>query len=806
MRHLTCIAVLFCSLNSFAQTNNLELWYKNPAKTWTEALPVGNGRLGGMVYGDYKREIIQLNEESVWAGTKINNNNPEAKAHLGEIQQAIFQQEYKKALDLSNKYMVGTPPQVRSYQPLGNLFINYAWTGEPTSYKRSLDLHTGIAKTEFTIDGSKVTQEVFVSAPQNIIVVSLHADKAFNAEVLLSREFDGTNENKDNIKKSTPTAPFCENFYKNNDGIANYTGQIIDAELPGKGPAGKHMRYAATMKVLSAEGKTEPFSTNKSTGFKLQSVKDIAFVITGATDYNMDLLNTDPSIDPLAICNDLLSKAAKFSLKSLKEIHTKDHQTIFDRVNLSLGGENPGNLATDERLARMKEGKTDNGLLALYYQYGRYLLMNSSRSPGRLPANLQGIWNDLYEAPWNADFHTNINLQMNYWPAETGNLAETVDPLAGFMNKLTVPGAVTAKEMYNAGGWTMHHLTDPFGVTGVMDGVWGITPLDGPWMTFPLYEHYEFTKDLNYLKNVAYPMMKGSVRFVLDYLVKSPEGYLVTNPSHSPENSFFVPNSTTKEKSQLCYMPTVDIHIINELFDNFIQAAQTLKLDPDLVKKVKEAQKLLPPLQIAANGTLQEWLKDFEEVEPGHRHMSHLLGVYPLNLISPRDTLLFKAAKKTLERRLANGGGHTGWSKAWIVSLYARLLEPEKAIDNLNELIRKSTLPNLFDTHPPFQIDGNFGGAAAIAEMLLQSQNGEIHLLPALPAQWPDGSVKGLRARGACTVDISWKNGNLTRGTLQSDKGGYYKVKYRQQIIQFQLKPGEAIELQDILKVLAGNK
>ncbi|MEK7720591.1 MAG: glycoside hydrolase family 95-like protein, partial [Bacteroidota bacterium] len=426
---------------------------------------------------------------------------------------------------------------------------------------------------------------------------------------------------------------------------------------------------------------------------------------------------------------------------------------------------------------------------------GRYLLMNSSRKPGRLPANLQGIWNDLYEAPWNSDFHTNINLQMNYWPAETGNLSETVGPLAGFMSKLTVPGAVTAKEIYNAGGWTMHHLTDPFGVTGIMDGVWGITPLDGPWMTFPLYDHYEFTEDLNFLKNVAYPMMKGSVQFVLDYLIKSPEGYLVTNPSHSPENSFFVPNSGIKEKSQLCYMPTVDIHIVNALFNNFIHASQKLNQDPDLAKKVKDAQKLLPPLQIAANGTLQEWIKDYAEVEPGHRHMSHLLGLYPLDLITPRDTLLFNAAKKTLERRLANGGGHTGWSKAWIVSLYARLLEPEKAYENLSELIRKSTLTNLFDTHPPFQIDGNFGGAAAMAEMLLQSQNGELQLLPALPSEWSEGSIHGLRARGACTVNLDWKNGKLTRVTVKSDHGGSYAIRYLDKTKQVQLKPGKAVEL-----------
>lgn len=799
MRTFIFIVTALFSLHAVAQTNDMELWYKKPAQTWTEALPVGNGRLGAMIYGDYMHENIQLNEESVWAGTKMNNNNPGSRTHLGEIQQAIFSQEYKEALDLANKYMVGTPPQVRSYQTLGNLFINYDWNNEPTAYKRSLDLHSGIATTEFTIDGNRVVQEVFASAPQDILVVSLHAEKAFNAKALLSREFDATNENKYRRTKINPTTPFCTNSYKNEKGVAFYTGQIIDAEVSVKGPAGKHMRYAAAMKILSVDGVANPFSTDRSAGFQLQSVKNIVLIITGATDYNLELLNTDPSIDPMAICNDLFSKATKYNQKELREIHTRDHRAIFDRVQFSLGADELKNLPTDERLNRMKEGKSDNGLLTLYYQYGRYLLMNSSRKPGRLPANLQGIWNDLYEAPWNADFHTNINLQMNYWPAETGNLPETVAPLANFMSKLTVPGAVTAKEMYNARGWTMHHLTDPFGVTGAMDGVWGITPLDGPWMTFPLYDHYEFTEDLNFLKSVAYPMIRGSVQFVLDYLVKSPEGYLVTNPSHSPENSFFVPNSTTKEKSQLCYMPTVDIHIVNALFNNFIHASQKLNLDPDLAKKVMDAQKLLPPLQIAANGTLQEWIKDYAEVEPGHRHMSHLLGLYPLNLITPRDTLLFQAAKKTLERRLANGGGHTGWSKAWIVSLYARLLEPERAYENLSELIRKSTLTNLFDTHPPFQIDGNFGGAAAIAEMLLQSQNGELQLLPALPTEWPEGSIHGLRARGACTVNLDWKNGKLTRVTVKSDHGGSYAIRYLDKTKRIQLKPGKSVELDGTL-------
>jgi len=663
-----------------------------------------------------------------------------------------------------------------------------------------LNLHTGIAKTEFAVDGNKVTQEVFVSAPQDIIIVSIKAEKSFNAEFLLSREFENINGYVEQGKKAVaPVLPIYTNVYKNENGKAFYTGQIIDNALPSKGPAGKHMRYAAAMKILSVDGRTAPLTTDQSTGFQLQSVKNIVIVLSGATDYNIEKLDTDPRINPLAICDAILLKAAKHPLNDLKPIHIKDHETLFNRVKFSLGNDEFQKMATDERLARMKEGKTDNGLLTLFYQYGRYLLMGSSRKPGRLPANLQGIWNDSFDAPWNADFHTNINLQMNYWPAETGNLSEVVSPLSSFISKLTVPGAITAKEMYNANGWTMHHLTDPFGVTGVMDGVWGITPLDGPWMTFPLYDHYEFTEDINFLRKQAYPVMKGAVQFVLDYLIKSPEGYLVTNPSHSPENAFFVPNSNPKKTSELCYMPTVDIHILNALFNNFIGATQKLGLDAAMVKQVKAAQKQLPPLQIAANGTLQEWMQDFEELDPGHRHISHLLGLYPLNLISPANPAIFEAARKSLERRLASGGGHTGWSKAWIVSLYARLLEPEKAIENLNDLLRKSVLPNLFDSHPPFQIDGNFGGAAAIAEMLLQSQNGEINLLPALPAQWEDGSIHGLKARGACTVDIDWKGGKLTKVSIKSDHGGSVKVRYKETLKYLNLKAGERVQLDGFL-------
>ena len=783
---------------AYGQQNDLQLWYNNPAQNWTDALPVGNGRLGGMVFGNYVKENIQLNEESIWAGSKINNNNPQAKTHLPKIQQAIFKGDHKAALDLSKKYLVGTPAEIRSYQPLGNLNIQYYWKGKPANYKRSLDLHTGIAKTEYSIDGNKLIQEVYVSAPQNVMVITIIADQPFDADLMLSREFDPINEYGPKPHEPSQIYPSIKNRYKYSNGIASFTGQINDEFNPNKGPGGMHMRYAAAMKILSSQGHSTSLISDTAIGYHFKSANRIVVVLTGATDYNIEKLDIDKKIEPLQICNDFITKAASYSALHLQQLHEKDHKLFFDRVSISLGKNEFQNMPTDERLKRMKEGKTDDGLLALYYQYGRYLLLGSSRKPGRLPANLQGIWNDLYFAPWNADFHTNINLQMNYWPAETGNLAETAEPLSHFINKLTEPGSITAREMYGAKGWTIHHLTDPFGRTAVMDGVWGITSMDGPWMTFPLYDHFEFTADTNYLRKLAYPIIKGSVQFVLDFLVKSPEGYLVTNPSHSPENSFFVPNTNRSEKSEMTYAPTVDIHIINALFNNFIHSATILDVDKKMMQQVREAQLLLPPLKVAANGCLQEWIEDFEEVEPGHRHISHLLGLYPLDLISADNPIIWEAAKKTLERRLSSGGGHTGWSKAWIVGLYARLKDAEKAYQNLNDLLRKSTLNNLFDTHPPFQIDGNFGGAAAIAEMLLQSQNGVIHLLPSLPAQWMEGYVHGLRVRGACTLDLDWKDGVLTKATIHSDKGGTYLVRYKNSTKQIVMQSGDSFQLEEI--------
>lgn len=770
IKKILFIAAIFYCLQGMAQ-QELRLWYKHPAQQWTDALPVGNGRIGAMVFGRHDTELLQLNEESLWAGSQINNNNPLAAANLKQIQAALFTGSYEKARTLASEYLVGTPPRIRSYQPLGNFCIRYQWKDTVTDYQRSLILNTGINTTTYSVGQNNITQQVFASAPQDVLVVSITATIPITASFLLTREKDVL-------------------AYQSNQHYAWFNGQINDATDVRTGPGGKHMRFSGAMKILETDGKIRTLTTDTSAGYHIHDARKMVLLITGATDYNMEALNFDPGIDPLAKCSAKLDNASNYSFAELEKQHIKDHRSLFDRVSFTLGEDTLVTLPTDDRLNRVKSGAIDHGLIVQYYQYGRYLLMNSSRKPGVLPANLQGIWNESYNAPWNADFHTNINLQMNYWPAETGNLPETVLPLAHFMQALTKPGAVTAKEMYNAKGWTLHHLTDVFGRTAVADGVWGVSPMAGPWMTFPLYRHFEFTGDTNYLRQTAYPVIRGAVQFVLDFLVTSPEGYLVTNPSHSPENAFFVPGTNQKERSQLCYASTIDIEIIQGLFNHFIEAAALLKTDKTLVQKVKTASQQLPPIRIGANGTIQEWIKDFEEAEPGHRHMSHLLGLYPLNLISPHTPELFAAAGKTIERRLAHGGGHTGWSRAWIINFYARLQQGEKCGEQVQALLQKSTLPSLLSTHPPFQIDGNFGGAAGIAEMLLQSQNQEIHILPALPSSWPNGSIKGLRARGGYTVDFTWDSGNLTQLNIIADNPGIQTIRLGNRSFKVHLRKG----------------
>jgi alpha-L-fucosidase 2 len=750
-------------------SRNYVLWYSSPAHEWTEALPVGNGRLGGMVFGNPVAERIQVNEESLWGGSKIDNNNPGALDHLAEIRELILGGKIPVAFDLAEKYIAGIPGKLRSYQVLGDIYVHFADTlGSISEYRRELDLETGIAKVNFTREGNKIEYEVFSSAADNIMAIHIRSQSpgGLDMGISLVRERDVT------IR--------CDG----NNLIMD--GQIMDTDDPALGPGGPHMRFYACLMPASYDGTITPSDSS----LNLSGGTELLLLFNAATDYTVDSLNFDHSIDAKKKCYDALAAASEKTYIRLKKHHIAQHASMFNRIRFSLGEDHTmDSLPTNDRLSRFQSGQDDPGLITTYFQYGRYLLIGSSEPPARLPANLQGIWNKDLWAPWGSDYHVNINIQMNYWPAEVCNLSETVEPLVDFIERLTVPGSVTARRMYGANGWTMHHTTDVFGKTAVIDGVyWGMFPLGGPWMTLPLWEHFEFTNDTAYLRERAYPIMKGAAEFIRTFLFTDKEGYLVTAPTYSPENSYIDPVS--RKEFKLTYAPTMDIQIIREVLTDCRKAASILKTDSAWSSSLQQTMDKLPPVRIGANGTIMEWIEDYEEFEPGHRHISHLFGLHPGTQITPETPELFVAARKTLERRLRLGGGHTGWSRAWIINFYARLLDGEECYKHLRLLLEKSTLPNLFDTHPPFQIDGNFGGTAGIAEMLLQSQNGIIRVLPALPSAWAEGSITGLKARGNFEVNINWDKGELKTLRIKSLSGAPLALMYRDQQIKMNTRKG----------------
>jgi alpha-L-fucosidase 2 len=762
------LAVCLCNAAAWAQDRN-SLWYRTPARKWTEALPIGNGRIAAMVFGRTGRERIQLNEESVWAGAPVDDINPAARENLPGIQRLLFEGRNREAYEMTKKHMLGTPPRIRSYQTLGDLTIDFHDSAtQADHYTRKLDLANAIHRVIFTRKGIRYEMESFVSAPDDMLVVRIRSSGgAFSVTV-------GLNRSRDAITRYDP------------DGRITMAGQIRDTAEPSlKGPAGDHLRFTAMAEVVSRDGKME----STADGVVLTGCTEAVIRLTAATDHDAALLAFNRSIDPAARCMEILSRSRMRPYDAIWRSHITEYVSGFDRFSIDLGNNPNTVLPTDERLRLFREGSNDADLAALYVQYGRYLLLSSSRSPARLPANLQGKWNHHFDAPWESDYHTNINLQMNYWPADVLHVEGAYEPLARFMKALLPMGRRCADSMYGARGWAMHHVTDIYGRIGInADPIWGTSPLAGAWMALSLYDHYDFTRDSVYLMQYAFPLMRESADFIRTFLVRSPGGYLVTAPSMSPENGFYLPGDTSF-RHVVTYGPAMDIQIIRELFAAVRAVQPVTRMPASWIDSLTEVEKFLPPTLVNRHGGIQEWIADYEEQEPGHRHMSQLFGLYPGTSLT-RDTALLTAARRTIDRRLANGGGHTGWSRAWMVSFMARLRDGEEAYRHFSLLLTKSTLPNLFDDHPPFQIDGNFGGAAGVAEMLLQSHNGVVHLLPALPKAWPDGLVKGLRARGGVTVTLEWAQGRLLKAILLSERDQKVTVVHEGKVQEIPLLKG----------------
>ncbi|MEW1839268.1 glycoside hydrolase N-terminal domain-containing protein [Nonomuraea angiospora] len=722
--------------------NDLALWYDESAGTdWLRALPIGNGRLGAMVFGNVDTERLQLNEDTVWAGGPYDQSNPKGAAALGQIRQLVFQNQWSQAQTMIDQNMRGTPVGQLAYQPVGDLRLSFGNAAGVSEYNRFLDLTTATTAVSYLQNGVRYRREVLASAPDQVIALRLTADKP--GSITFSATFDSPQRTTRSSPDGTTVAL---------DGVSG------DME----GVTGS-VRFLALARVVAEGG-----SVSSSGGtLQVRSADSVTVLISIGSSY---VNYKDVSGDYQGIARRHLDAAAGRTYDDLRSRHTADYQRLFGRTTLDLGRTSAADQPTDVRIAQ-HANTDDPQFSALLFQFGRYLLISSSR-PGTQPANLQGIWNDSLTPAWDSKYTINANLPMNYWPADTTNLSECYEPVFKMINDLAVSGARTARVQYNAGGWVTHHNTDAWRGTSVVDGaLWGMWQTGGAWLAGLVWDHYSFTGDLEFLRQY-YPAMKGAAQFFLETLVEEPSlKYLVTNPSNSPELAHHAGVS-------VCAGPTMDNQILRDLFNGCAKAAQALGVDADFRTRVLAARDRLPPMKTGSRGNIQEWLYDWVETEPTHRHISHLYGLHPSNQITKRGTpALYTAARRTLELR---GDDGTGWSLAWKVNYWARMEEGSRAHALIRLLVTTARLaPNMFDLHPPFQIDGNFGATSGIAEMLLQSHNGELHVLPALPTAWSNGKVKGLRGRGGYTVDTTWSSGGATEILIKFDRSGTVNVRSR---------------------------
>ncbi len=789
---LTIIFLVLYSSVASAQSDHT-LWYNRPADYFEESLVLGNGKMGASVFGGVNSDRIYLNDITLWSGEPVHANmNPEAYRHIPAVRAALRDENYQLA-DSLNRKLQGTFSH--SYAPLGTMFIHFEHEGSPESYYRELDISKAISTTTYEIDRVKYQREYFISHPDQVMVIQLNSSKkgSLNFSIAFKSLLRYNTSSSNSTLETNGYAPWHAE--------PSYRGDIPDAIRFDKELG---TRFTTLFRVVDSDGTLRVTDSTLS----LKGGSRATILVSIATSFNgFDKNPVTEGVNNVALASENLKNASSKSADEIRSAHLVDYQAFFNRVHLNLGETTAPDLPTDERLRRYGKGLEDKNLEILYFQFGRYMLISSSRTDG-VPANLQGLWNPHLRPPWSCNYTLNINAEENYWLAENANLSELHQPLLTFIGNIAETGKTTARTFYGVGGWSAGHNSDiwamsnPVGDFGNGDPVWANWNMGGAWLSTHLWEHYLFTQDEVYLRNSAYPLMKGAARFCLEWMIRDDQGYLITSPSTSPENNYITDKGY---RGATLYGSTSDLAMIRECLNNVAKACMVLQSDTEFRDSVEYALSQLYPYQIGKKGNLQEWYHDWEDADPKHRHQSHLFGLHPGHQITPEKTPeLADACRKSLEIK---GDETTGWSKGWRINLWARLWDGNRSYKMYRELLNYvepdgvktsyarggGTYPNLFDAHPPFQIDGNFGGAAAVVEMLMQSTEKEIRLLPALPDVWADGSVQGICARGGYELSLEWSNMTLSRVSIYAIKDGKTNIISGDKQKEIELKSGQRI-------------